>query len=1260
MNARAQIAIRSLGTTVAGLGMSCVPARAQLNQNCSVTVLNRTVNANPDGTWVLPNVPANFGQVKARATCIQNGVTTFGESAFFNVPANAAANLPPITMGNTTPIPVSLSIASVPALTSGGQTAQLAVTATYPDSSTKDVTASKGTNYTISNPAIATISSDGLVTARTNGTVVIQANNDGAAGIATVVISVGGAKVGGIPVSWLTQFGLNPNDPLVALEDSDRDGLTNLQEYQAGTNPINPDTDGDGLSDGDEVNKHHTNPLLADTDGDKISDGVEIQTGTNPLDAKSYDLKKATAVSTVTPSSFTLTTSGTNQTPSIQLHWTVKLIDGKTTLDLTKSASYTSSNPNVCQQQQQAGLILAVGPGSCTITISQNTLSATASGTVTAFTPTELSTLNVPGAIAVDVAGAFVYIGAGTNGLVVVDVNDKTKPFTRGALAKIGDAQGVRANSQYAFIADATGFLRIVDVQNPDSPSLVSTLPISGKPSALAVHGTLAAIAAQSGGVSLVNISNPKTPKLLATFAVPGAALGVDFDPQSGLAAVAMGTSGLQLADISNPTAPKQRGLLAGGDVLRVVLKLPAALLADSSRSITSVDVRNPDAPVLSASVSSSFGGVPVDIAAFGNIAIAAESTFGKGTPIINVSDPLHPAPLPPWTWQTSPGYGTGIAMDISYAYLVLGVQTSTLRILQYQSITDTFGIPPKVSITAPAVESTLIQGETITVSANATDDVAVASVNFLVDGQNVFTTSAVPYQFSYTVPSSATLLTFGATATDFGKNVGVAQNVQVPVIPDPGTTVTGKVVDASGKGVSGSTVSLFGVQSSTVSTTTKSDGSFSLSGVPTIFGNVQLLAKFVTSSGATLAGYSTPVAPVPNGSTNAGTITVLPIPLINKLGLKSGLAGSQLTLQVRGTTLVGATWAFQPPPSSSVAIQVASTSPDGKSATLNLTLPTGVAGTFALVASNVAGNSGSSVNAVDRFTVVDPNSTADTDHDGFQDAIEAVFGTDPLDPNSFPVILTLPEVESEPFSVLNAPVTGSGIKELESSPFSVLNAPVTGSGLREAESLTFSVLNSPVTSAGVQEVESRPYWICNTLNGAACPAPSSSSQSAKSSAAAMLRFSSKEPATGMAGAAGALNPLLDSDGDGLPDWYEVLIGTDPLKADTDGDGLSDFEEIFVYHTDPLNADTDGDGFSDGEEVLFGSNPLDQNSTPLSKPNRPAVNGNSNSQGEAHVKRNSKKVAARRVATTHETAGRISLAGDLHSPSLGSTGKALH
>ena len=73
-----------------------------------------------------------------------------------------------------------------------------------------------------------------------------------------------------------------------------------------------------------------------------------------------------------------------------------------------------------------------------------------------------------------------------------------------------------------------------------------------------------------------------------------------------------------------------------------------------------------------------------------------------------------------------------------------------------------------------------------------------------------------------------------------------------------------------------------------------------------------------------------------------------------------------------------------------------------------------------------------------------------------------------------------------------------------------------------------------------------------------------------------------------------------DTDGDGLPDFYEIKHGihgtvTDE-RADWDNDGLTDIEEdvngngiVDVGETDPYNPDTDGDGIYDGIEGLVDS-----------------------------------------------------------------------
>lgn len=118
----------------------------------------------------------------------------------------------------------------------------------------------------------------------------------------------------------LGSFGLLPwpsyrggNERIGITADTDQDGLSDLEEEIVGSNPLVKDTDGDGLLDGDEINKYRldpttndadhdtdgdlltnvdevdiyfTNPTIKDTDGDTLEDGYEVLiSGTNPINS---------------------------------------------------------------------------------------------------------------------------------------------------------------------------------------------------------------------------------------------------------------------------------------------------------------------------------------------------------------------------------------------------------------------------------------------------------------------------------------------------------------------------------------------------------------------------------------------------------------------------------------------------------------------------------------------------------------------------------------------------------------------------------------------------------------------------------------------------------------------------------------------------------------------------------------------------------------------------------------------------------------
>jgi large repetitive protein len=92
---------------------------------------------------------------------------------------------------------------------------------------------------------------------------------------------------------------------------------------------------------------------------------------------------------------------------------------------------------------------------------------------------------------------------------------------------------------------------------------------------------------------------------------------------------------------------------------------------------------------------------------------------------------------------------------------------------------------PPTVQITAPAPNTTVVEEATVPVRVRATDNVAVASVELLVNGVVVETLTSDPYEFAITVPIGVSSLTLSARATDTNGHVATTAAVVVSVVPD-------------------------------------------------------------------------------------------------------------------------------------------------------------------------------------------------------------------------------------------------------------------------------------------------------------------------------------------------------------------------------------------------------------------------------------------------------------------------------------------
>ncbi len=292
------------------------------------------------------NITGNTGTIPGNqlrwALFNSPGVPTTGQGSNYvgvwvSAPASGAANL--VTANGTTTNPFSGSATTVVSSASdvGGQTPRFGTTLSVSLTITRlnatqissEATLTDNADLLIEWPATTSPASPSSFTYNSAAFLLGGSLNATTATLDNIEVTVtqpaADTDGDGMPDDFEILYGLNPNLDDAAL-DLDSDTLTNLQEYRGadgspgtgdetfpndtdsdddtvidgteltnGTNPLNPDSDNDGLSDAVETNTSTfvdtndtgTDPLDSDSDNDGASDGEEVNAGTNPNDAAS-------------------------------------------------------------------------------------------------------------------------------------------------------------------------------------------------------------------------------------------------------------------------------------------------------------------------------------------------------------------------------------------------------------------------------------------------------------------------------------------------------------------------------------------------------------------------------------------------------------------------------------------------------------------------------------------------------------------------------------------------------------------------------------------------------------------------------------------------------------------------------------------------------------------------------------------------------------------------------------------------------------
>jgi hypothetical protein len=280
--------------------------------------------------------------------------------------------------------------------------------------------------------------------------------------------------------------------------------------------------------------------------------------------------------------------------------------------------------------------------------------------------------------------GNFAYVADGYYGLRIIDITDPVNPFETGSFTSMGYAKNVAVKNNYAFVSDASFGIRVFNISNPYQPQIVYNYPTYVYQSSMTLKNNLIYQVQSYDGLTIIDISNPLSFVQVGHLPI--------FNSFNEIIAVNNHTAlipdsyndvilAIDVSDSTNPVIMDTLDL--DGNIYPQAWIEDILYVAERSKGLSVFNIENINNPVLQGQIRTD--GYVSDIALKDSFLLIADSKYGNGLRILNISDLSLIKDISNFSTNISACYLVRVVDDI--AYVGIRQQNDNLIVLDISDI---------------------------------------------------------------------------------------------------------------------------------------------------------------------------------------------------------------------------------------------------------------------------------------------------------------------------------------------------------------------------------------------------------------------------------------------------------------------------------------------------------------------------------------------------------------------------------------------